>query len=249
MRQRPKLQLTAEGHALVDLSRRVLESASDIEAHFHMRKSLRGSLRLGVPATFAHACMTDFLLHLELRYPAVKALVRVNDSNAKMLEMLDSKELDIAIVVGPVSKPDLHQQPVGQTVLTWFARPDVNLPEILQPSDLAPFHIILTPPPSRLMTTVMDWFTAAGVSPARISTCNDIHVNIDTVAKGIAIGALPRALISEALSRGQVRELKTSPELPPHKIVICSQSAAFGPGLDEVVQLIRNLIDQQRLYG
>jgi hypothetical protein len=32
-------------------------------------------------------------------------------------------------------------------------------------------------------------------------------------------------------------------------VVICSQSAAFGSGLDEVVQLMRELIEQRRLYG
>jgi DNA-binding transcriptional LysR family regulator len=248
VRQRPRPQLTAEGHALVDFSRRLLGTAGELEAHFRTHNPLRGVVRLGVPATFAHACMTEFLLRVEQRYPEVKASVRVNDSTT-MLKMLEDEELDVAILVAPVSSPRLRQQPVGRTALAWFARPDFHPRRTLRPADLAPLHIMLTPPPSRLMTTVMDWFAAAGVTPTRVSTCNDIKVTLETVAKGVAIGALPLALVQQAIARAQVRHLRTRPALPPHPVVICSQSARFGSGLDEVVELMRDLIDQQRLYG
>lgn len=248
VRQKPRPQLTAEGHALVDYARRLLGTAAEIEAHFRTRNPLRGVLRLGVPATFAHACMTEFLLRLERRYPQVKASVRVNDS-ATMLKMLEDEELDVAILVAPVASPRLRQQPAGRTALAWFAPPDFQPRRNVRPSDLAQQHIMLTPPPSRLMTTVMDWFSAAGVTPSRVSTCNDIKVTLETVAKGVAVGALPLALVQDAIARGQVRQLRTRPALPPHPVVICSQSARFGSGLEEVVELMRDLIDQRRLYG
>jgi len=84
VRQKPRIQLTAEGHALVDFARRLLGTAGELAAHFRTRNPLRGVLRLGVPATFAHACMTDFLLRMEQRYPELKASVRVNDSGTML---------------------------------------------------------------------------------------------------------------------------------------------------------------------
>ena len=248
LRQRPRLKLTPEGHALLDFSRRLLGTAGELAAHFQTRNPLKGVLRLGVPATFAHACMTDLLLRLEQRYPDLKASVRVQDSGT-MLKMLEDEELDVAILVAPIASPRLRHQLVGQTELTFFAAPGPRTRGALRAADLAPRHLMLTPPPSRLLTTVMDWFAAAGVTPARISTCNDIKVAVETVANGVAIGALPLSVVHDAITRGQVRRLTVAPALPAHPVAICHQRARLGPGLEEVVELMRDLIAEQRLYG
>lgn len=248
VRQKPRIQLTAEGHALVDFARRLLGTAGELAAHFRTRNPLRGVLRLGVPATFAHACMTDFLLRMEQRYPELKASVRVNDSGT-MLKMLEDEELDVAILVAPIISARIRQQAVGQTELTWFAHPGLRTRRALRPADLAPMHLMLTPPPSRLLTTVMDWFAASGVTPTRISTCNDIKVAVETVANGVAVGALPLSVVQDAIARGQVRRLPVKPALPAHPVAICHQTARLGPGLEEVVELMRDLITEQRLYG
>src|SRR5262245_43778554 len=69
VRQKPRIGLTPEGHALMEFARRLLGTAGELAEHFRTRNPLKGVLRLGVPATFAHTCMTDFLRRLEQRYP------------------------------------------------------------------------------------------------------------------------------------------------------------------------------------
>jgi len=248
LRQGPRIQLTAEGHALVDFSRRLLGTAGELAAHFRTRNPLRGVLRLGVPATFALACMTDLLRRLEQRYPDLKTSVRVNDS-ITMLKMLEDEELDVAILVAPIMSPRIRQQPVGHTELAWVSSPGARARRALRPADLAPTHMMLTPPPSRLLTTVMDWFAAAGVTPSRVSTCNDVNVAIQTITDGVAVGVLPLSVVQDSIARGRVRRLTVTPALPMHPVSICHQATKFGPGLDEVVTLMRELIAENRLYG
>jgi DNA-binding transcriptional LysR family regulator len=248
VRQKPRIKLTPEGHALMDFARRMLGTASELAAHFRTRNPLKGVLRLGVPATFAHACMTELLLRLEQRYPDLKASVRVNDAGV-MQKMLEDEELDVAILVAPVSGARLHQMPVGQTELTWFAAPGPRQRGALRPADLAHRHLMLTPPSSRLMQTVMDWFAAGKVTPVRVSTCNDIKVAVETVANDVAVGVLPLSVVQEAIARGQVRRLNVTPPLPTHPVVICHQREPLGAGLEEVVELMRDLIAEHRLYG
>ncbi len=248
VRQKPRVKLTPEGHALMDFARRLLGTAGELAAHFQTRNPLKGVLRLGVPATFAHACMTELLLRLEQRYPDLKASVRVNDAGM-MLNMLEEGELDVAILVAPIVSPGLRQTPVGQTELTWFAAPGPRQRAPLRPADLAQQHLMLTPSTSRLQQTVLDWFAAAKVTPARVSTCNDIKVAVETVANGFAVGVLPLSVVQEAITRGQVRRLNVAPPLPTHPVVICHQTEPLGAGLDEVVELMRDLITEQRLYG
>jgi DNA-binding transcriptional LysR family regulator len=248
LRQGPRIQLTAEGHALVDFARRLLGTAGELEAHFRTRNPLRGVLRLGVPATFAHACMTELMRRLEQRYPELKTSVRVNDSGT-MLKMLEAQELDVAILVAPIMSPRIRQQPVGHTELAWICPPGPRARRALRPADLAPMHMLLTPPPARLLTTVMDWFAAAGVTPSRVSTCNDVNVTIQTIADGVAVGVLPLTVVQDAIARGRVRRLAVAPALPTHPVSICHQNAKLGAGLDEVISLMRDLIAENRLYG
>lgn len=248
VRQRPRIQLTAEGHALVDFSRRLLGTADELAVHFRTRNPLKGVLRLGVPATFAHACMTELLLRLEQRYPDLKTSVRVNDSGT-MLKMLEDEELDVAILVAPIMSTRIRQQGIGHTEFAWIGSAGPRAPRALRPSDLAQMHMMLTAPPSRLLRTVMDWFAAAGVTPNRVSTCNDIGVAVEAIAKGVAVGVLPLSVVQDAISHGRVRRLPVVPSLPTHAVSICHQTAKLGHGLEEVVTLMRELAAEKRIYN
>lgn len=247
VRLRPRIQLTTEGHVLVDFSRRLLGTADELAAHFRTRNPLAGVLRMGVPATFAHACMTELLARLEKRYPHLRTSVRVNDSPT-MLKMLEDEELDVAILVAPIASSRIRQQEVGHTEFAWLASAAPRPRRALTAADLAQMHMMLTPPPSRLLTTVMDWFSAAGVTPNRVSTCNDIAVVVEAIAKGVAVGVLPLTVVQEAIALGRIRRLRVAPALPMHAVSICYQTAKLGPGLEEVVRLMRELAAEKRIY-
>jgi len=246
-RRGPRILLTPEGQALVDYSSRVLGAAGDLAAHFQGRNPLKGVLRLGVPSTFAVTCMTELLMRLDRRYPNLKASVQISDS-ATMEQMLEAHQLDIAILVEPVSSARVRQQPLGNDELAWAASPDLHLPRTLRPADLAELHVMLTPSPSRLRVTVMDWFAAAGSMPTRLSTCNNLTVLLQTLSSGLAVGVLPLRILQPDITAGRLRHLQVTPPLPPHRMVICHQTEGLGPGVHDVVALMRDLIAEHALF-
>ena len=93
----------------------------------------------------------------------------------------------------------------------------------------------------------MRWFGQAGVVPQRLSMCNSLSVTIPTIVSGLAVGLVPARVMADRAARGEVRRLNVSPAMDGHKVAICYQSGDANTGLQEVIQLIRELVVEYRL--
>ena len=249
VRRGPRVSLTAEGHALLDYADRMLTTAGELVERFRTRDPLKGTLRLGVNETFAFICLPDLLKRMEQRYPAIRTNVFVGDTGV-VSARLNDQALDIAVVSEPTVAPHVSHEPLGMNVFGWFASTSMKLPRgTFAPSDLEQYQLLVPPPPARLHATVMRWFTEAGVKPRRISTCNSIHATAETIAEGAAIAVVPVRIMQSGVDQRMVRQLKVSPPLPGHHVAICYQISEFGPGLKVLVEVIRDLVAQHKLFG
>lgn len=247
-RRGPRIELTAEGRALLEYADRVLNKTAEIVDRFRTRDPLRGMLRIGLSDSFALFCLPDLLRRLEQRYPAVKASVFVGDTGA-VSQRLNSRELDIAIV-SEVAELGHHvrQAQIGHGRLGWFSHPQFKVPRRrLSPADLGQYHLFVGPPSSQQYRTVSEWFSRAGVTPNRISTCNSIAVTIETVRAGVALAAIPDRIMRSDLESGRVKLLSVTPAMPAHAVSIGYQLSEFGPGLGVVVELTRELIAEYQV--
>lgn len=248
VRRGPRVNLTAEGHALIEYADRLLGTAGEMVERFRTRDPLKGMLRLGLNESFALICLPDLLRRLEVRYPGIKISVFVGDTG-QVSQKLDRQELDIAIVSEPSVGAHVHQEPIGQNRLGWFAGIDFELArEVLSPADLCQFHLIVSPPTAKLHSTVNKWFADAGALPLRVSTCNSLSATILSIVHGTAIGLVPIRVMQEEIERRRVKLVPVNPEMRAHKVSICYQISEFGPGLKVLVDLTRELIAEHRLF-
>lgn len=248
VRRGPRVSLTAEGHALVEYADRVLAAAGEMADRFRTRDPLKGLLRLGVSESFALVALPELLRRLEQRYPAIRTSVHVGDTGV-VSRKLDAQELDIAVVSEPSVDKHVRQEPLGANEFGWFTSTGADVPtRVLSPADLAKYHLIVPPPPARLHATVAQWFEAAGARPSRISTCNSISATMLTVLHGSAVGILPVRIMQDELAKRTVRQLRVLPKVPAHRVSICFQSSEFGPGLQALVDLTRELVAHYRLF-
>jgi len=248
LRNGPRIQPTAEAHALLAYADRVLETEIEMRERFRSRDPLRGLLRIGVSENFALICMAEMFRRLEERYPAIKASVFVGDSGM-LSQQLNQRTLDLAIVSEPHVEAHVEQVPVGLSRLAWFARHDMVLPrDTLTPRELAGYHLMLAAPSARAHATVMQWFADAGAMPARVSLCNNAAVTRQAIVGGAAIGVMSIRLMKEDLERRTVRIVPTRPALAPHRVAICFQHSESGPALQAFVDLMRGLIAKHGLF-
>lgn len=247
IRNGPQFHLTPEGRALIDYAHRMLGTADELRHHYQSRNSLQGTVRLGVSNLFGMLCLSDLLRRLAIDYPGLKLSVRLNDSST-LAHLLENNDLDVAILLEPNLPSQFRQVSVGYTRYQWFAAASVRLPPVLRPPDLAHMQVIVYPPPSRLHGVVMSWFSAAGIEPSRVITCNNFTVTIQTIVSGLAIGVLPRRAMQTDYANGRLCELNVAPALPLHRTAICHRSTRLGVGVEVVVSLMRDLITEHRLF-
>jgi DNA-binding transcriptional LysR family regulator len=248
VRRGPRISLTAEGHALVEYADRMLATAGELVERFRTRDPLKGTLRLGVNETFAFVCLPELLKRLEQQYPAIRTSVFVGDTGV-VSARLNDQALDIAVVSEPTVAPHVSHVPLGVNAFGWFASASLKLPRrAFTPADLERHQLIVPPPPARLHATVMKWFADAGVKPRRVSTCNSIHATAETIAQGAAIGIVPIRIMAGAVEKRSVRLLKVSPPPPGHHVAICYQVREFGPGLKVLVDLIREVVGNNKVF-
>lgn len=248
IRNGPRVNLTAEGQALVDHARRLLDDASTVVARFRGRDLLRGQLRIGVNETFALICLHDLLQRLEVEYPNLRTSIQVGDTG-EVSRLLNDRKLDIGIVSQPDIEPHVHAQPIGINRLGWFAGPTVVLSRMaLTPRALAGFHLTISPATARLHGTAMGWFAQADVTPQRVSTCNSLPVTISMILRGLAIGLVPSVLMQEHVRRREARLVKVTPAMGGHRVMLCNQASEFGPKLKQILDLIRTILAERNLF-
>jgi DNA-binding transcriptional LysR family regulator len=109
-------------------------------------------------------------------------------------------------------------------------------------------HLIVTPPPARLFATVMRWFNEADAVPQRVSMCNSLSVTKFVIVGGLAVGVAPVRVMQDDLARGEVRQLSVSPPIPGHRVSICYRTGGAAPGLHHLVRLIRELVNEYKLF-
>jgi DNA-binding transcriptional LysR family regulator len=248
VRRGPKISVTAEGTALIAYADRMLQTAQELSDRFRSRNPLMGLLRLGLTETFALICLPELLRRLELHYPSLKTSVQVGDTVA-LSRLFSGQQLDVAVMSEPDFAEDVRREPLGTNELTWYVSPDSSIPvRTLSPADLCAHHLIIPPPPARIYTTAMRWFGQAGVVPQRLSMCNSLSVTIPTIVSGLAVGLVPARVMADRAAHGEVRRLNVSPSMDGHKVAICYQSGDANTGLQEVIQLIRELVVEYRLF-
>ena len=248
IRNGPRVTLTPEGQDLVRDAERLLGDADGIVARFHAHDPLKGVLRLGMNESFALVCLAELLQRLELQHPQLKTSVHVGDTNA-VTRLLNERALDVAIVSQPDLEPHVRAVPIGTNEMGWIAGASMPIPAgVLSPADLARFHLTISPPPARLYSTAMTWFAQAGVAPARVSTCNTLHVTATAVLAGLTVGLMPVRVMQAELRRGDATLLPVSPPIPGHRVFLCYQPNETGHSLDRVLDLVRELVAQRRLF-
>lgn len=244
-----QVTISADGTAMLAYADQLLKTSSEMILRLRTHDPLKGILRLGLSETFALICLTSLLEKLEAAYPSLKVSAHVGDTNA-LSDLLNEQKLDLAIISNPSIADHVRREPIGANQHGWFAGAAYGIDSTeMTPQELCEHHLIITPPPARLYTTVTRWFAQAGVSPQRLSMCNSLAVTILMTKNGRGISLVPRRVMQDSVEKGAIVELAVEPAVPAHQTWICYQVEELGPGLQQVVATIRQIVNQERLFS
>jgi DNA-binding transcriptional LysR family regulator len=189
--------LTAKGRELITHAERVLSQVSTIVQQVGNSKTMAGQIRIGAGEVASLTWLPAIINELSHSYPRLIVDVDV-DLAVNLHQKLTKGDIDIAIILGPVSSPDLRVRSLIEMPMTWSVgtaykpAPRDNLAK----EELAAMPIISLPRDTHMHILIEDWFAQSGLSPFRMYSCNLVSVMQPLVECGLGAAILPKTLIA-----------------------------------------------------
>src|SRR5216684_2272495 len=190
-------------------------------------KAAVGTIRVGVVESIALTWFQNFLARIEGRYPKVQMEIDVDLSN-RLLTKLARRQIDIALLPGPVHLPGVVRVSLGDCVMKWLGHPQLCPKDReMKAADLAELPIIGMPQDANAYHSIINWFEEAQVSPSLMHCCNSFSVVALLVRRGVGVSLLPPELFAGDLKSGVLKILIEQPDVPK-----VEYSAAYLPATD-----------------
>lgn len=234
-----KLTLTRRGEALLPRVTALINELSGLRQLARDPKDdVAGVARIGLSETVAQICLPACVKRLTREFPSIQLDLTIGTSGELEEDVVDRK-LDLAFVINPRGDPGLNISQLGIQDAIWAAAPQLSLPSVITPSDLAGMTIITNPYPSPMYRQIIDWFRDSGLEPSNICRCTSVTVAAQLVRDGLGVSLLPSMLVQQELQSGALVELASERRAAPSRLYCIFRSADQNRLTDVVVQVFK----------
>ena len=203
------VRLTDIGEQLLSAARDVIRSGEVFLEVAKRNDLIEDRLRLGVTEVVACTWLHDFLRAFRRAYPMVKVALEV-DLSRDIDRGLTAGHLDLAFQTAPFSDEIKTKHAIAQYRYTWLATPQI-VHEIGQQPDIAQVFArsVLTHARHMSAGRALDEFAeSSGYPKAQIVHSNSLASCLPMAIDGMGVAMLPKVLASDALSKGELVELR-----------------------------------------
>lgn len=176
----------------------------------HMETSLRnwdalGVLRIGGSVALGTYILPDLVLRFRSAHPGLRTQVTVSNGGMLQRALLDNR-LDLALIEGAVSDPDLVAQPFCSDELLLIVPPGHPLlcREKVSLEDLPAWDLLLRETGSACRAYLDNVFAIRGLVVQPVWESTSTQALVRAVHKGLGISLLPRMLVQPEIDRGTV---------------------------------------------
>lgn len=194
------MKLTKRGSMLLQFAEQFQHLSDLLEERVVDPKSVDQLLRIGVSETIAQSWLPNFIGALRLTYPDLKVEISV-DISITLREQLLAREIDLAILLGPISDYTVDNVSLPSVPLAWFrsSQGDQSLPVNFNEIPITTYAKN-TRPYRELKSAMFERFGAdISLFPSSsLSSCFRL------VEAGLCVGALPVNLAEGLVEAGQL---------------------------------------------
>ncbi|MEO1424290.1 MAG: LysR family transcriptional regulator [Pseudomonadota bacterium] len=194
------MMLTKSGDALLGYAEQYLELGSLIERDVAGPESFAGLFRLGVSETIVQSWLPEFVRSLGTAYPKLSVEIDVDISLALRDRLLENK-IDVALLMGPVSDFRVENVPLPEFRLSWFRSREA---EVWNPADGA--SVITFARDTRPFRSMKQALLERYGPDVAVFPSSSLSACFRLVAAGLGVGALPAALATPYVERGEIEE-------------------------------------------
>ena len=198
------LTLTKRGEMLIRYAEQFEHLSEQVTANIIAPDAIEQQLRLGVAETVAQSWLPDFVSALHHHFPKVEIEIDV-DVSTNLRERLLDREIDLAILLGPVSEATIANIMLPGFDMAWYVAAETISPDGDDASLIASHPVITfarnTRPHRELKRALFE-----RVGPgAQIFTSSSLSACFRLVEAGLGVAALPQVLGRDLVARGVLR--------------------------------------------
>ncbi|SDK03859.1 DNA-binding transcriptional regulator, LysR family [Pseudomonas delhiensis] len=227
--------LTPEGHQVLEYAERMLDTLHELHQAIDAGRVSQGRIRIGAMDTVVHTWLSPLVARGMERFPELE-IELTTDTAINLAEQLRKGYLDLVFQTDPIRHESVLNLELGSYPLRWvvasgshYARDYASLEE------LASERVVTFSKHSRPHLDLLTLLQARGISVPRLNCVNSVAAMTRLVRDGFGIGALPPALVTQELERGELRVLRVEPP-PPDLPLVASWRG--GSGLELVEQVL-----------
>ncbi|MFD1344344.1 LysR family transcriptional regulator [Litorisediminicola beolgyonensis] len=196
------MRLTKRGELLLSYAEKFEHLSEMVTRDVISPESLEGRLRLGVSETIAQCWLPDLIALCHARYPNLDIEFDV-DISLNLRDALIAEELDLAILLGPISDYSVDNLDLPGFALEWYV--SAEAPELADPSGHFAKPVLTyarqTRPYRELRSTLFE-----RVGPdVRLFPSSSLLACFRLVEANLGVAALPADLARPYLAAGTIR--------------------------------------------
>lgn len=198
------LKLTKEGELFLPYAERFQRLSDMVEEKVIDPDKVEGHLRIGASETVTQCWLPDFVARVHAHFPLVQIEINV-DISSNLRDALLDREIDLALLLGPVSEFSVDNIELPDFDLAWYAAADMPPPGEGEASYLEKAVISYarhTRPYRELKAALLE-----RVGPqVSVFPSSSLSACFRLVEAGLGVAALPRALGAPVVAAGRLRE-------------------------------------------
>jgi DNA-binding transcriptional LysR family regulator len=210
---------TPKGQELVGYAERLMRLRAEMIEAVGDRSTMRGIVRLGCSETIVHTWLPALIERVNAAYPSLELEIEV-DISPNLRERLVAKDLDLALLLGPVSDPNIHSRPLCSFPLAFMAGNRTRLPnKTVGLETIAQFPIVTFSRNSHPYIVLREMFAHAGLR-VTIHASASLATVVRMALDGVGIAVIPPAILTNVAGFGRLRKVKTGVKLPGLNFVV-----------------------------
>ncbi len=218
-RDRRLVAPTQKGQELLGYAERLIKLRAEMIEAVGDRSTMRGLVKLGVSETIVHTWLPTLIERVNAAYPNLELEIEV-DISPNLRNRLVAKELDLGLLLGPVSGPNVQSRPLCTFPIAFVAGDKIKFGKAPIPlEEIIKWPIVTFSRNTQPYSALRDMLDRKGLR-ATIHASASLATVVRMALDGIGIAAIPPAILKNVAPAGKLRVLKTKVELPKLNFVV-----------------------------
>ena len=208
LRHKAGIEVTEAGHNLYLYAKKVINGANETQLLLKNKKDLNGVLKVGTYDSISRYFFPDFLRYMNHALPDLD-IVLTTGRSTPILEKLQKRELDIAVVVKPKKKfSELKFVKIYSDTFGCYTSPKIE--------DHFKKYLIIFP---GAVSNSENHTEILGME--QVITCDNLETVKSLVEEGMGVGFLPHRVAREGVLKGTLIQFhRENVPTHPHDIVL-----------------------------